>query len=84
YSVSIWYISRTIELFSKLTVMAIFMCHVFSALRVTKDIAHRDPLTNIFNRNYFFNELKNQSALAKKKPYCVMIMDIDHFKKVND
>ncbi|EJA1001813.1 GGDEF domain-containing protein, partial [Escherichia coli] len=55
-----------------------------SALRVTKDIAHRDPLTNIFNRNYFFNELKNQSALAKKKPYCVMIMDIDHFKKVND
>ena len=84
YSVSIWYISRTIEVFSKLTVMAIFMCHVFSALRVIKDIAHRDPLTNIFNRNHFFNELKHQSALAQKKPYCVMIMDIDHFKKVND
>ncbi|HAO3382465.1 TPA: GGDEF domain-containing protein, partial [Escherichia coli] len=40
--------------------------------------------TNIFNRNYFFNELTVQSASAKKTPYCVMIMDIDHFKKVND
>ncbi|HFO4642717.1 TPA: GGDEF domain-containing protein, partial [Escherichia coli] len=84
YSVSIWYISRTIEVVSKLTVMVIFMCHIFSALRVTKDIAHRDSLTNIFNRNYFFNELTVQSASAKKTPYCVMIMDIDHFKKVND
>ena len=84
YSVSIWYISRTIEVVSKLTVLVIFMCHIFSALRVTKDIAHRDPLTNIFNRNYFFNELTVQSASAKKTPYCVMIMDIDHFKKVND
>lgn len=53
YSVSTWYISRTIEVVSKLTVMVIFMCHIFSALRVTKNIAHRDPLTNIFNRNYF-------------------------------
>ncbi|MCH5075486.1 MASE4 domain-containing protein [Shigella flexneri] len=51
---STWYISRTIEVVSKLTVMVIFMCHIFSALRVTKEhIAHRDPLTNIFNRNYF-------------------------------
>lgn len=81
YSVSTWYISRTIEVVSKLTVMVIFMCHIFSALRVTKNIAHRDPLTNIFNRNYFFNELTVQSASAKKTPYCVMIMDIDHFKK---
>ena len=84
YSVSTWYISRTIEVISKLTVMVIFMCHIFSALRVTKNIAHRDPLTNIFNRNYFFNELKAQSASAQKTSYCVMIMDIDHFKKVND
>lgn len=84
YSVSTWYISRTIEVVSKLTVMVIFMCHIFSALRVTKNIAHRDPLTNIFNRNYFFNELKAQSASAQKTSYCVMIMDIDHFKKVND
>lgn len=84
YSVSTWYISRTIEVISKLTVMVIFMCHIFSALRVTKNIAHRDPLTNIFNRNYFFNELKTQSASAQKTSYCVMIMDIDHFKKVND
>ncbi|EHH4995069.1 GGDEF domain-containing protein, partial [Escherichia coli] len=41
YSVSTWYISRTIEVVSKLTVMVIFMCHIFSALRVTKNIAHR-------------------------------------------
>lgn len=32
YSVSIWYISRTIEVVSKLTVLVIFMCHIFSAL----------------------------------------------------
>ncbi len=82
YSVSIWYISRTIEVVSKLTVLVILCAIYSSALRVTKDIASRS-LTNIFNRNYFFNELTVQSASAKT-PYCVMIMDIDHFKKVND
>lgn len=46
YSVSTWYISRTIEVVSKLTVMVIFMCHIFSALRVTKNIAHRDRSLN--------------------------------------
>ncbi|MGD2847321.1 diguanylate cyclase, partial [Escherichia coli] len=30
------------------------------------------------------NELTVQSASAQKTSYCVMIMDIDHFKKVND
>lgn len=60
------------------------MCHIFHALRVTKDIAHRDPLTNIFNRSYFFNELKGQVNSGDNKPFCVMIMDIDHFKSVND
>ncbi len=66
YSVSTWYISRTIEVVSKLTVTVIFMCHIFSALRVTKNIAHRDPLTNIFNRNYFFNELNSSISISPK------------------
>ena len=83
-SAFVWYVSRSVEIFSKLTVMSIFMCHIFHALRVTKDIAHRDPLTNIFNRSYFFNELKGQVNSGDNKPFCVMIMDIDHFKSVND
>ncbi|WP_411512097.1 MASE4 domain-containing protein [Escherichia coli] len=84
YSVSTWYISRTNKIVCELTVMVIFMCHIFSALRVTKNIAHRDPLTNIFNRNYFFIELDDQSASSHERADRIMIMDIDHFKKVND
>ncbi len=48
-----------------------------------------DPLTGLYNRNYFDTYLKEMNeALAqdkRRKPqYTVLMCDIDHFKKIND
>ncbi len=48
--------------------------------------ASTDPLTGLFNRRQFELMSSAQVALAKrhKTAYCVIMLDIDHFKKVND
>lgn len=45
-----------------------------------------DPLTNIYNRRGFFNIVYQMCFLAMRNQYdvCVMMIDIDDFKKVND
>jgi diguanylate cyclase (GGDEF)-like protein/PAS domain S-box-containing protein len=48
--------------------------------------AIRDPLTNLFNRRYLDETLDRELARAAREhyPVCVIMLDIDHFKKVND
>jgi diguanylate cyclase (GGDEF)-like protein len=45
-----------------------------------------DPLTRLYNRRHFFTEAGNLADIArqKKMPLSALIMDIDHFKAVND
>jgi len=51
-----------------------------------REQAIRDPLTDLFNRRYFDETLERELARAsrEKYPLCIVMMDIDHFKKVND
>ena len=51
-----------------------------------KNQAIRDPLTSLYNRRYFEEEVFNRiiEAKAEKSPYCVLMLDADHFKRVND
>lgn len=48
--------------------------------------AVRDPLTNLFNRRYLDDTLEREleRAAREKYPVCVILMDLDHFKLVND
>jgi diguanylate cyclase (GGDEF)-like protein len=45
-----------------------------------------DPLTCIFNRRYIDRRLKEEMdrALRYETPFSVLMIDIDHFKRVND
>lgn len=49
-------------------------------------LAITDELTGVPNRRYFFEILRMQMALAKRYgfPIACLLMDIDHFKRVND
>ncbi|MFO7706097.1 MAG: diguanylate cyclase [Halopseudomonas sp.] len=51
-----------------------------------KKQAATDPLTKLYNRRFFFSEADYLLALAKtsRAPLSVMVIDIDHFKHVND
>ena len=48
--------------------------------------AIRDPLTDLFNRRYLDETLDRELARAAREEYpvSVIMMDIDHFKKMND
>ncbi|MCC6985875.1 MAG: GGDEF domain-containing protein [Anaerolineales bacterium] len=48
--------------------------------------AIRDPLTGVFNRRYFTEALESETARAAREniPFSLIILDVDHFKKVND
>lgn len=45
-----------------------------------------DGLTNLYNRHFMDAHLDNQVQRAQKngKPYTLMLVDVDHFKPVND
>ena len=47
---------------------------------VLKRAAHRDQLTDVATRDFFFARLAKQP----KKPGVSLMVDIDHFKRVND
>lgn len=51
-----------------------------------KDQAQRDALTGVFNRRYLVEALERELAQAQCQglPLSLMLMDIDHFKRVND
>ncbi len=51
-----------------------------------KSLAQTDVLTGICNRRYFMEQGTNMFKSAKRtdRPLSVMLLDIDHFKKVND
>lgn len=51
-----------------------------------KDQAQRDALTGVFNRRYLVEALERELAQAQRQglPLSLMLMDIDHFKRVND
>lgn len=46
--------------------------------------AMTDPLTNIANRRCFFNTLNHQFAGCSAHSMSLLILDIDHFKLIND
>jgi len=49
-------------------------------------VAMHDGLTGLFNRNYFEIELAQFTATASRGngPHCLLYIDLDHFKVIND
>jgi diguanylate cyclase (GGDEF)-like protein len=56
-----------------------------SQLRFMK-LARRDGLTGIFNRQHFVDEAEQQLQYCRKsaRDACIVLIDLDHFKVVND
>ncbi len=55
-------------------------------LRPYQKMAVIDHLTSIYNRRYFDTRLEEEIARMSRKgfPFCVCILDLDHFKTIND
>ena len=50
------------------------------------NLAHRDHLTNLWNRRYFYAKLGAEVSRLKRTnlPLCMALIDIDDFKSIND
>ena len=62
---------------------------LYQASRKIKNIqedAQRDTLLGCFNRRYILAALEEQKQLADESgiPLCLAVLDIDHFKRIND
>lgn len=60
--------------------------YVMVIINDLKDIAARDKLTNILNRRGFEERIPDliEAGQAKNCDVCFIVLDIDHFKAVND
>jgi two-component system, cell cycle response regulator len=52
-------------------------------VQMTIEMAVTDGLTGLHNRRYLERHLVQQ-AIAREKPLSVLVLDIDHFKSIND
>ncbi|MCW6508027.1 PleD family two-component system response regulator [Lichenifustis flavocetrariae] len=57
-----------------------------NAVQASMELAIFDQLTGLHNRRYFDSHMPRlvEASASQKKPLCLMILDIDHFKAVND
>ena len=60
--------------------------HASRKIKNIQEDAQRDPLLGCFNRRYILAALEEQKQLADESgiPLCLAVLDIDHFKRIND
>ncbi len=60
--------------------------HLELKAKKLEDVSRIDPLTKIYNRGYLEKSLKREFEIAENSncPLTVVMVDLDHFKKVND
>ncbi|MDP1664178.1 MAG: diguanylate cyclase [Methylobacter sp.] len=63
-----------------------YTAELAAANRRLKSMANTDVLTGLPNRRYALNRLEQEAATALrfKQPLSVLMLDLDHFKSVND
>jgi len=74
---------RTIKTLTEHLALAVANLNLRETLRTQ---AIRDPLTGLFNRRYMEESLDREfrRALRKESPLAILMVDIDHFKRLND
>lgn len=55
-------------------------------MRTLKELVRTDALTGCRNRHFFFEEAERiwDRWQSDKRPFCITMIDLDHFKKIND
>ena len=74
----------TIAILSGLTVLYVHL--ITQAEERLHELATTDSLTGLMNRRSMLAALEHEQAVRQRQPHdtCVLLVDIDHFKKLND
>lgn len=51
-----------------------------------ENMSMRDELTGLYNRRYFYAQIETALARSRsqRQALCLMVLDLDHFKEIND
>jgi diguanylate cyclase (GGDEF)-like protein/PAS domain S-box-containing protein len=82
-------LSMSISETSQSTTLMIGISDITTKKQLEADLQHRatiDSLSGLFNRAYFTERANHEIARAKRnqQPLVVIMLDIDHFKRIND
>jgi diguanylate cyclase (GGDEF)-like protein len=72
---------RLMTILANQAAVSIFTARLIERLAAT---ARTDPLTGLPNRRAFERELEQRLAAASPEPFCVIMLDVDELKQVND
>ncbi len=73
-----------------ITLFCVYILHTHMTLGKTRRLletqALRDPLTGLFNRQYFKDRMEGEKARVERsgKSLALLLCDLDHFKEIND
>lgn len=56
------------------------------SLKTMQDLAHRDDLTGLYNHRHLYDEISKEIERSRRYGHsvCGMMIDLDHFKEIND
>ena len=72
---------RLMTILANQAAVSIFNARLIERLAAT---ARTDPLTGLANRRAFERELERRLAAGSPEPFCVIMLDVDGLKQVND
>ncbi len=74
------------ERFEQIAAYSFLVIHSAFLYKKVRELSIYDGLTEIYNRRYIMELLVKEFrvALRYKRPFSIIMIDIDHFKKVND
>ena len=82
---NLFFVSAGTFILPVLTIGAVMMVHDAMMARA-EHAANRDFLTGAWSRRAFFELAAREQARARRtqRPLCLLLLDIDHFKHIND
>ncbi len=63
-----------------------YSAHLEGLSQRLRSLAYQDSLTELYNHRYFYEQLTHEVERANRygRPVSVILLDLDHFKEVND
>jgi diguanylate cyclase (GGDEF)-like protein len=63
-----------------------YSSHLEELSQRLRSLAYQDSLTGLYNHRYFYEQLEHEVERAHRygRPVSVILLDLDHFKSVND
>jgi len=77
---------RTIVALGAVAGLALDRALAYEDARASARVAAVDPLTGLFNRRHFHTRLEEEVERARRQssPLTLLMLDVDHFKQLND